>query len=379
MALYRAQPRRRRRFPWVPTAVAVAVVGIGFGLLYWGTRGPDGPAESAAPAAGPTGLLTAGGPLAPALPTSADGMHDTAAPEAEVAAADPPGSPDDQPPDEILEPRPASAPTVAQRPMVSEDEQPEPGTPGENAAIAAARRRYESGKVLEARQELNTLLQRKLSPAAQAEVRRLLTRIGDDTIFSKQRLADDPLTETYTVQAGEMLINIGRRYHVPPEVIMRTNGIKDARRIHAQQEIKVPRGPFHLKIHKSQFRVDVYLQDLYVRSFPVGLGANASTPEGVWRVRNRLPNPTFYPPPSAEDKRIIAADDPSNPLGEHWIGLEYIEGDAVDTEKYGIHGTIDPGSIGKNISLGCVRMLNEDVALVYDLVLPGRSTVTILP
>ena len=66
-------------------------------------------------------------------------------------------------------------------------------------------------------------------------------------------------------------------------------------------------------------------------------------------------------------------------MGERWIGLEGVKGNAVGREGYGIHGTIEPESIGKAVSMGCVRMLNEDVAFLYDLMLPGRSTVTIVP
>ncbi|HUU97339.1 MAG TPA: L,D-transpeptidase family protein [Phycisphaerae bacterium] len=35
--------------------------------------------------------------------------------------------------------------------------------------------------------------------------------------------------------------------------------------------------------------------------------------------------------------------------------------------------------MGKAVSLGCIRLLNEDVGLLFDLVQPGRSTVTVLP
>jgi lipoprotein-anchoring transpeptidase ErfK/SrfK len=125
--------------------------------------------------------------------------------------------------------------------------------------------------------------------------------------------------------------------------------------------------------------MDVYLGELYVRSYRVGLGTENGTPEGVWKVKDRLENPTYYPPASATDKRIIAPDDPNNPLGKRWIGLVGMEGDAVGHDGYGIHGTIDPDSIGKAVSLGCIRMHNEDVAFLYKLMTPGRSTVTILP
>jgi len=288
--------------------------------------------------------------------------------------------------DEVLEPEPASdqvepttRPTDANEAASSPTDDTDSSTGTNYPALAAARRQYESGKLIEARQALNALLKTELTSAAQAEARRMLTRIADETIFSKRLVENDPLVENYTVQPNEVLIRIGQRFEVPAEILMRINGIRDARRVPAGQQLKVPRGPFNAKIYKSQFRMDVYLQDLYVRSFPVGLGVDASTPEGVWRVKNSLSNPTYYPPPSAAEKRVIAADDPKNPLGEDWIGLEYVEGEAVDTEKYGIHGTIEPDSIGKNASAGCVRMHNEDVAFVYSLLQPGCSTVTILP
>ncbi len=248
----------------------------------------------------------------------------------------------------------------------------------DNPAIAAARKQL-TDKPLEARSALNALLNQKLSKADLSEVHSLLTKLADDTVFSKRRLPDDPLVDAYTVKSGDVLVRIGREYKVPAEALMRINGIKDASKLRADEKIKVVKGPFNVKIYKSDFRLDVYLQDLYVRSYRVGLGVDQGTPEGVWRVKERLSNPTYFPSASASEKRIVAADDPKNPLGERWIGLEGIEGDAAGRPGYGIHGTIEPDSIGKAVSLGCVRMHNEDVEVLFDLLQVGQSTVTILP
>jgi lipoprotein-anchoring transpeptidase ErfK/SrfK len=73
----------------------------------------------------------------------------------------------------------------------------------------------------------------------------------------------------------------------------------------------------------------------------------------------------------------IEADDPKNPLGEFWIGLEGVDGNAVGQESYGIHGTIEPDSIGKMASLGCIRMLNDDVAVLYEMLVEGKSIVVV--
>lgn len=49
-------------------------------------------------------------------------------------------------------------------------------------------------------------------------------------------------------------------------------------------------------------------------------------------------------------------------FGTRWIGLD------VPWGKYGIHGTNNPGSIGGNLSAGCIRMKNNDVEELYSMV-----------
>ena len=55
------------------------------------------------------------------------------------------------------------------------------------------------------------------------------------------------------------------------------------------------------------------------------------------------------------------------------MGLEGIDGDAVGQFGYGVHGTIEPASMGKSVSDGCVRMLAKDVVELYDLVVVDWS------
>ena len=46
--------------------------------------------------------------------------------------------------------------------------------------------------------------------------------------------------------------------------------------------------------------------------------------------------------------------------------------------SYGIHGTWEPEGVGERVSQGCVRMRNEDVEVLYDL-LPKGARVTVQP
>ncbi|MEO0716931.1 MAG: L,D-transpeptidase, partial [Planctomycetota bacterium] len=88
---------------------------------------------------------------------------------------------------------------------------------------------------------------------------------------------------------------------------------------------------------------------------------------------SKLVNPRWTNPRTGEH---FEADDPENPIGEHWIGLQGL-GESAVWEGYGIHGTTDPGSIGEDRSMGCVRLGHEDVAFVYELLVDGVSVVVI--
>jgi L,D-transpeptidase catalytic domain/Putative peptidoglycan binding domain len=52
-------------------------------------------------------------------------------------------------------------------------------------------------------------------------------------------------------------------------------------------------------------------------------------------------------------------------FGTRWLGLNVTWG------MYGIHGTNKPSLIGKNVSGGCIRMRNEDVESLFEMIPKG--------
>lgn len=62
---------------------------------------------------------------------------------------------------------------------------------------------------------------------------------------------------------------------------------------------------------------------------------------------------------------------PRNPMGARAL---YMHKDGKDT-YYRVHGTNDPSSIGKAVSAGCIRLLNQDIIDLYDRVTPGARIV----
>lgn len=95
-----------------------------------------------------------------------------------------------------------------------------------------------------------------------------------------------------------------------------------------------------------------------VKVYRVAVGKKVTaSPSGEFKIVNRLTNPTYYHP-----GKVIPAGK-SNPLGTRWMGLSL--------KGYGIHGTNEPGSIGKAASHGCIRMAKADLEQLFDLVRVG--------
>jgi lipoprotein-anchoring transpeptidase ErfK/SrfK len=97
-----------------------------------------------------------------------------------------------------------------------------------------------------------------------------------------------------------------------------------------------------------------------VKVYRVAVGADVSpSPSGELTIVHRLTKPTYYHP------GVVIPPGQSNPLGTRWIGLS--------TPGYGIHGTNQPESIGRNASHGCIRMRNRDVEDLFERVRAGDS------
>ena len=78
----------------------------------------------------------------------------------------------------------------------------------------------------------------------------------------------------------------------------------------------------------------------------MGLGEGDSTPIGQFIVRadGKLENPGWVNPRNPAEK--YGPNDAANPIGDFWVGLDGL-GDAAAYAGYGLHGTIDPDSIGR--------------------------------
>lgn len=167
--------------------------------------------------------------------------------------------------------------------------------------------------------------------------------------------------EPYLVEHGDTLESIARQYKLPWRYLGRLNRISP-QQLQAGQQLKVLTGPFGAVVDLSDFEMTLHSHGWFVRRYTIGIGADGGTPTGEFTVQDKLENPTWYSP----DGGVVEADDPSNLLGEYWLGL----GDHI-----GIHGTIDPASIGQAASRGCIHLADGDITEVFQLLGVGSPVV----
>jgi lipoprotein-anchoring transpeptidase ErfK/SrfK len=107
--------------------------------------------------------------------------------------------------------------------------------------------------------------------------------------------------------------------------------------------------------------------------YGIGVGREGFTWSGVKTVDRKAEWPDWTPPVEMIERQPylprFMAGGPQNPLGARAIYL----GGTV----YRIHGTNAPSTIGKHVSSGCIRMLNDDVTDLYARVHLGTKVVVL--
>ena len=172
-----------------------------------------------------------------------------------------------------------------------------------------------------------------------------------------------PKSIIYEIRPGDTLNKIAREYKTTTELIMKSNNINDALIIPGRK-IKIWTAPFNILVNKSQNILLLKDNEDIVKTYIVSTGKNNCTPVGTFKIVNKLPNPTWF-----KAGAVVPAESAQNVLGTRWMGF--------DLAGYGIHGTVEPKELGKQVTQGCVRLCNADVEELYSIV-PVGTEVTII-
>jgi lipoprotein-anchoring transpeptidase ErfK/SrfK len=125
--------------------------------------------------------------------------------------------------------------------------------------------------------------------------------------------------------------------------------------------------PAVLFVDRDNFKLTLYKNLKKAKTYGIAVGqVGLDTPAGLYSIQNKAVNPAWHVPNSdwAGDLagKVIAGDDPSNPIKARWMGIY---------DGVGVHGTSDDASIGSRASHGCIRMHVPDVEELYDEVPVG--------
>jgi lipoprotein-anchoring transpeptidase ErfK/SrfK len=127
-----------------------------------------------------------------------------------------------------------------------------------------------------------------------------------------------------------------------------------------------------VKIDTKTNMLGVLEAEKLIAAYPVTIGSQrTASPIGDWKVMHITKMPTFR-----YDKEMLQHGErsgnfymlppgPRNPVGVMWI--------ALNKKGIGIHGTNEPGSIGRAVSHGCIRLTNWDVVRLATKIKRGDS------
>ncbi|HEX8959989.1 MAG TPA: L,D-transpeptidase family protein [Geobacteraceae bacterium] len=179
-----------------------------------------------------------------------------------------------------------------------------------------------------------------------------------------------------TVQAGDSLVELARRYDLGINAVAEANPALDPFVPKTGAPVTVPTGwivphatePGTIVVNLSEMRLYyLYYQDevSFLVTFPIGIGSEgAETPPGTYRVIEKTVSPDWHVPSSIKKEKpwlppVVPAG-PDNPLGSHALRLS--EGSIM------IHGTNKPWGVGRRVSHGCIRLYPEDIPRLFRLV-----------
>lgn len=227
-------------------------------------------------------------------------------------------------------------------------------------ALNLTKKLIQENKLLEAKQVYKKLITSFPNSPKIPEIEKKLWAVNMKILFSPLK-TDYSLI--YEVKPGDTLLQIARKFNTTVELIKKSNGL-DSDLIRPGQRLKVLNAKVSIIVDKSQNKLSLKINDEIFKVYPCSTGEFNSTPSGKFKIVNKLIDPVWY-----KAGAVVPPDSPENILGSRWMGL--------DIKGYGIHGTTQPETVGKQITAGCVRMYDEDVKELYSIV-PLGTEVTII-
>ena len=148
----------------------------------------------------------------------------------------------------------------------------------------------------------------------------------------------------------------------------------------------IERDGLQLVLDRKHHQLLVLRDGRMTRRYPAAVGTKGwETPTGRFRVFKKSKEPVWTHPVSGE---LVEAESEKNPLGSRWIGFyrDCNGRSGWDGEQYldingctvaGFHGSPYRWTVGRAVSHGCVRLYEENVQEVFNLVSVGTQVIVL--
>lgn len=222
---------------------------------------------------------------------------------------------------------------------------------------------YEAGgQLLDALAQYNKAFEEVSDPDVLEEINSRIENLNIKILFSK---LIDKSSKEYKVVSGDSLSKIANKYNTTVELLKKSNSLSSDL-IRIGQKLKVPNAEFSIFVDKSQNVLFLKRGMEILKTYRVATGTNNGTPVGEYKIVTKLKDPVHY---RRDINAVIGADNDKNLIGTRWMGF--------DIPSYGIHGHAVPEDLGKQVTKGCVRMLDSDVEELF-IIVPRKTKVTIV-
>lgn len=182
-----------------------------------------------------------------------------------------------------------------------------------------------------------------------------------------------PEKSFYVVKPGDALIRIAYRNGTTVEQIIKNNPRLNPGRpiIHPEQTLSIMSGNWRIEASKKHYTLALYNNDKLFKIYKISIGYEGRTPNGEFIISDKIVHPEYRGIPYSGN------GDDGNELGTHWMRIIPIGDTPKDLQGYGIHGTWEPDSIGKAKSNGCLRLHNDQVKELFELLPSKLNTVKV--
>ena len=171
---------------------------------------------------------------------------------------------------------------------------------------------------------------------------------GPDVMHVQERLTelgfyDGPIDMIYDEDIYESVKAFQAEFGLNPDGIVNPD-TWNAIGLSPERQYPIPPEGYSIEVDLDRKVLTLKRFTEIINAYRVAVGTPSTpTPVGDWQIIQKTRNP-------------------GGPFGTRWMRIN------VPWGGYGIHGTNDPESIGQAASRGCIRMFNEQVNELYDIV-----------